>query len=193
MGCLLIFRKDVLVDIKPSFITRCQVIVQECQVVINQYDPYNREVENTQVSGLYPLNLSNRHYYLMVSATQAYYLYVDLQGNVLEFDSPECFAIAKMRNDPSLGKGHPPVIGVRAVRSSNPQRPTRFERILRENEVWEEYRPPPRPIPETRRTEVTEEDLAAIFDKPKKLIAQAPNPMDIDIIKCMEEVIGKTS
>lgn len=191
MGCSLIFRKDILVDVTPSLNTSCTVIPYVCQVAINRYDPYNREAENTQIAGLYPLNLHNRHYYLMVTAIQAYYLYVDLQGNVLEFDSPECFDIARMRNDPSLGQGHPPVIGV--LRSNNPQRPTRFERILRENEVWEEYRPPPRPIPETRRTEVTEEELAAIFDKPKKLIAQAPNPMDIDIIKCMEEVIGKTS
>lgn len=190
MGCSLIFRKGVLVDVTSSFSTSCQVIPYECQVVVNRYDPYNRGAESTQVADLYPLNLHNRHYYLLVTDTQAYHLYVDLQGNVLEFDSPECFDLALVRNDPTLGQGHTPIIGV--LRSSIPQRPTRFERLLRDNEIWEEYRPPPRPIPEVKGSIITEEDLAAIFDKPKKLIAQAPNPMDIDIIKCMEEVIGKT-
>jgi hypothetical protein len=192
MGCSLIFRRAVLVEVAPSLNTNCQVVVAYGggQITVHRYDPRSHRAESSQVVGSIPLSLHNRHYYHVVTPNQSYYFYVDLQGNVLEFDNQEYFDLARMRHDPSLGDGHEPVVG---VVKPDPQRPSRFDRILRENEIWEEYHPPPRPIPELKnKSGVTEEELAAIFNKPQRLISQAPNPMDIDIIKCMEEVIGKT-
>jgi hypothetical protein len=158
-------------------------------LVVHRYDQYEVTSENCQCVST-RLTLANRHYYEVSTPTQSYYyFYVDVQGNVLEFDNQELFDLSVKRNDPSLGYGHEPVVG---VTKPSPQRPTRFERLLRDTEIWEEYHPPPKPIPETKSVEVTEDDLAAIFNKPQRLVSQAPNPMDIDILKCMEEVVGKS-
>lgn len=191
MGCSLLFRRAILVEVAPWLHSSCQLVVAYGggQITVHRYDPYSMIEEDSRIVGR-SINLPIRHYYYVDTTEQGYYFYVDIQGNILEFDNSTFFDLARMSNDPSLGYGHEPIIG---VLRSNPVRPTRFERILRENEIWEDYRPTPKPIQETRKTEVTEADLAAIFNKPQKLIADAPKPMDIDILKCMEEVLGKTS
>ena len=194
-GLLTHFRRAVLIEVNPRLDRVCEVIMDRegSRISIHRYDPHQilEESSNVVLPGTWAPNLHNRHYYHVATTDRSYYFYVDSQGNALEFDTQELFDIARMRmrNDPILGQGHQPRIG---STRPDPYRPTRFERLLRENEVWEEFKAPPKPIRETRKQEVTEAELAAIFDKPKKLIADAPKPMDIDIIKCMEEVIGKT-
>ncbi len=167
---------------------RCQVVPDRDPIALHRYDPRSIRSENSLVTSD-PCNLHNRHYYHIVAQGHDFYFYVGMQGNVLEFDTRELFDAAQLTNDPTLGSGHEPVAGV----PKPDLRPTRFERLLRENEIWEEYKPPPKPLRvRLPQKEITAEELAEIFDKPKKLIKAAPNPMDIDIIKCMEEVINKS-
>jgi hypothetical protein len=148
-----------------------------------------------------PRYLNNQSYYTLAVNTvdlglpTNLHVYVDDRGDVQGFRDLVSFEEAMRSNSPLTLSSREELLQkighcfIRAPTETGP-RPTRFERLLRDNEVWEDYVQPPRPVPIVGREIVTEEDLARIFKKPEELISSGPGPMGIDITKLMEEVLN---
>jgi hypothetical protein len=185
VGSLLRYN-DSRITVQHRGDSRCLLRVETGPVTVRRYDPGSYQSEHTtEVRSNRSQILVNNHFYVL-SARESLYFYVDNRGDVIRYSELEEFDEAMLNNSPEAGYRPRPWP---KKPNSPPEvvRPTRFERLLRESEVWEEYRPPPKPIPVKK--EITEDELAEIFDKPKKLIAAAPDPMGIDITKLMEEVL----